>query len=49
MTEKSEQTVFAQISLSQYSDLFTVLAVKRIRDGNTKFDNAKSFVYSSIM
>ena len=40
-TEKSEQTPFAQIFLSQYYYLFNVCAVKRFKDCNTKLDHAK--------
>ena len=40
-TEKSEQTLFAQISLSQYLDLFTVCATKHFKDRNEKLDHAE--------
>ena len=51
-TEKSEQTLFAQISLSQYKYLLTVCAVKRFYDCNTKLAHAELLsldihVYSS--
>ena len=39
-TEKSEQTLFAQIFLSQYYYLFNVCTVKRFKDCNTKLDHA---------
>ena len=39
-TEKSEQT-FAQISLSQYEDFFTMCTVKPLKDRNTKLDSVE--------
>ena len=40
-TVKSEQTVFAQISLSVLRFCFTLCAVKRFNDYNIKLDHAE--------
>ena len=46
-TEKSEQTEFAPISLSQYKEFYTVYALTRFKNCNTNMDRAEhlSFLY----
>ena len=45
-TEKSEQTVFAQISLSQYKDFVYRVCLNCFKDCNTKLDHPESLSLS---